>query len=137
MRIKVIGQQFDHDDNMVDEIQLVTDAEIKKENNLFIIDYTENNENTDENITTRLRATDKKLVMTKLGMVSSTLEFEVNKKYNSVYSTIYGDFKMVISTIYYDYNISEDGTGYISLKYMVNLGENEPYTNVLNIILYK
>ena len=70
-------------------------------------------------------------------MVSSTLEFEVDKKYYSIYSTIYGDFKMVISTIEYDYNLNKDGTGNIYLKYVVNLADSEPYTNVLQISLYE
>ena len=137
MKIKVIGQQFDCDNNKIDEIQLITEATIKKENDLFIIDYTESNENADDNITTRLRITDKKLIMTKLSMVSSTLEFEVDKKYTSVYSTVYGDFKMVISTLEYNYNLSNDGIGEILLKYVVTMANSEPYTNVLRINLYE
>ena len=137
MRIKVIGQQFDCDNNKIDEIQLITEATIKSDNGLFIIDYTESNENANDNVSTRLRVADNKLVMTKLSMVSSTLEFEVGKKYHSVYSTIYGDFKMVISTLEYDYNLNKDGVGDIRLKYMVNLGDGEPYTNVLKISLYE
>ena len=137
MRIKVIGQQFDCDNNKIDEIQLITEATIKSENDLFIIDYTESNENANDNVSTRLRVADNKLVMTKLSMVSSTLEFEIGKKYHSIYSTIYGDFKMVISTLEYDYNLNKDGVGDIRLKYMVNLGDGEPYTNVLEISLYE
>ncbi len=137
MRIKVIGQQFDCDDNKIDEIQLITEATIKKEGGLFIIDYTESSENADDNITTRLRVTEKKLIMTKLSMVSSTLEFEVDKKYHSIYSTIYGDFKMIISTMEYNCNLNKDGVGDIYLKYMVNLGDGEPYSNALQISLYE
>lgn len=137
MRIKVIGQQFDDDNNKIDEIQLITEATVKNDNDIFIIDYTESNENADDNVTTRLRVTGKKLIMTKLSMVSSTLEFEVDKKYYSIYSTIYGDFKMVISTIEYDYNLNSDGTGNIYLKYVVNLADSEPYINVLQISLYE
>jgi len=137
MRIKVLGQQFDSENNKIDEIQLITDATIKNENGLFIIDYTESSENADDNVTTRLRVTEKKLIMTKLSMVSSTLEFEVDEKYHSIYSTIYGDFKMIISTMEYNYNLNEDGVGDIYLKYMVNLGDGEPYSNALQISLYE
>ena len=137
MRIKLIGQQFDLENNKIHEIELITEATIKKENDLFIIDYTESSENNEDNITTRLRVTDKKLIMTKLSMVSSTLEFEVNKKYNSIYSTAYGDFAMVISTLEYEYNLSTEGTGDIYLKYVVNLANSEPYTNVLRINIYQ
>lgn len=137
MRIKILTEQFDSNENKLDEIFLVTEGTIRKENDLFIIDYKENVEDSDEDIITRLRVSKNKLVMTKLGMLSSTLEFEVGKKCNSIYSTIYGDFKMVISTLNYDYRIEENNTGYITLKYKISLGSNDPYINVLSINLYE
>lgn len=137
MRIKVTSQQFDCDNNKIDEIQLITDATVKEENGLFIIDYTETNENSEDNISTRLRIGEKRLVMTKLSMVSSTLEFEVGKKYDSIYRTIYGNLKMVITTLEYKSSLNKYGIGEIDLKYLVNLGDNDPYTNILKISVYE
>ena len=137
MRIKVLGRQFDCNENQIDEIQLVTDATIKNDNGTFIIDYTEASENSEDNISTRLRVTDKKMTMTKLSVVSSTLEFEENKNYKSIYSTVYGNFKMIISTMEYKCSLNNDGLGEINLKYLVNIGDGEPYTNVLNINIYE
>lgn len=136
MRIKVHGQQIDNNNNIIDEIQLVTDAIIKKENNLLIVDYTEDEQDDNEIIKTRLRISDNKLSMTKLSTLSSTLEFEVNKQYYTVYSTIYGDFQMVISTLEYTNSLNDNGIGEITLKYRITIGNNEPYINNLKIKIF-
>lgn len=137
MKIKILTEQLDYEENKLDEILLITEATIKKEDNMLIIDYKEDAENPDEDIITRIRLTDKKLIMTKLGILSSTLEFESGKKYNTIYSTAYGNFKMVISTKSYDYNINENNTGYINLKYVITIGDSQSYINKLSINLYE
>jgi uncharacterized beta-barrel protein YwiB (DUF1934 family) len=136
MKIKILTEQLDYKENKLDEILLITEATVKKEDNMLIIDYKENAEDPDDDINTRIRLTDNKLVMTKIGIVSSTIEFESGKRFNSIYSTGYGNFKMVITTKSVDYKINEDGTGYINLKYMIKIGESDSYINRLNITLY-
>jgi len=137
MKIKILTEQLDYEENKLDEILLITEATIKREDDMLIIDYKEDAENPDEDIITRIRLTDKKLIMTKLGILSSTLEFESGKKYNTIYSTAYGNFKMVISTKSYDYNINENNTGYINLKYVITIGDSQSYINKLSINLYE
>lgn len=136
MKIKILTEQLDYKENKLDEILLITEATVKKEDNMLIIDYKENAEDPDDDINTRIRLTDNKLVMTKIGIVSSTIEFEPGKRFNSIYSTGYGNFKMVITTKSIYYKINEDGTGYINLKYMIKIGESDSYINRLNITLY-
>ncbi len=137
MKIKILTEQLDYDENKLDEILLITEATVKKEDDMLIIDYKEDAENPDEDIITRIRLTDKKLIMTKLGIISSTLEFELGKKYNTIYSTAYGNFKMVISTKSYDYSINENNTGYINLKYVITIGDSQSYINKLSINLHE
>jgi len=137
MKIKILTEQLDYEENKLDEILLITEATVKKEDDMLIIDYKEDAENPDEDIITRIRLTDKKLIMTKLGIISSTLEFEIGKKYNTIYSTAYGNFKMVISTKSYDYSINENNTGYINLKYVITIGDSQSYINKLSINLHE
>lgn len=137
MKIKILTEQLDYEENKLDEILLITEATVKKEDDMLIIDYKEDAENPDEDIITRIRLTDKKLIMTKLGIISSTLEFEIGKKYNTIYSTAYGNFKMVISTKSYDYSINENNIGYINLKYVITIGDSQSYINKLSINLHE
>lgn len=137
MKIKILTEQLDNKENKLDEILLITEATVKKEDDMLIIDYKEDGEDPDEDIVTRIRLTDKKLIMTKIGILSSTLEFEVGKKYNTLYSTAYGNFKMVISTKSYDFNINENNAGFINLKYMIKIGDSESYINKLSITLHE
>lgn len=137
MKIKILTEQLDYDENKLDEVLLIAEATVKKEDNILIIDYKEDGESPEEDIITRVRATDKKLIMTKIGILSSTLEFEIGKKCKSIYSTAYGSFKMVITTKSYEYSINENNTGYINLKYVIKIGESESYINRLSIKLYE
>lgn len=137
MKIKILTEQFDKDENKLDEILLITEATVKKENDELIIDYKEDAENPEEDIVTRLRLTKEKLIMTKIGIVSSTIEFEVGKKFNTIYSTAYGNFKMVITTKSFDYYINENNTGNIKLKYMIKVGESDLYVNKLSVTIYE
>ena len=137
MKIKILTEQLDNKENKLDEILLITEATVKKEDDMLIIDYKEDGENPDEDIVTRIRLTDKKLIMTKIGILSSTLEFEIGKNYNTLYNTAYGNFKMVISTKSYDFNINENNVGYINLKYMIKIGSSESYINKLGITLHE
>ena len=137
MKIKILTEQLDYDENKLDEVLFIAEATVKIEDNILIIDYKENGENPEEDIITRVRVTDKKLIMTKIGILSSRLEFEVGKKCKSIYSTPYGNFKMVITTKSYECSINENNTGYINLKYVIKIGESESYINRLSIKLYE
>ncbi|QSX05256.1 DUF1934 domain-containing protein [Sedimentibacter sp. zth1] len=133
MRIKIIGKQIDNDNNIIDELELVTNAVVKKENDFMVFDYVEASENDEDTIKTRLRVSTDRLVMTKISSLSSTLEFEKNKKYYSVYSTIYGDLQMEIYTLEYAHNLNDEGYGEILLKYRISISNNAPYVNILSI----
>lgn len=131
MRIRIIGKQVDTNNNIMDKIELTTDVNLHLEGDVLIFDYLENNNN--DIIKTRLRATSKKLIMTKICSLSSTLEFEKDKKYTSIYSTVYGDLNMEILTESYDFIKTEDGFHKINLTYKIKLGESSPYVNILSI----
>lgn len=137
MKIRILTEQLDNDENKLDEVLFLSEASVKKEDNVLIIDYKEDGDCPEEDIITRVRATENKLIMTKIGMLSSTLEFEVGKKCKSVYSTAYGSFKMIINTKSYDYSINENNTGSIILKYVIRIGDSESYINKLTINLYE
>lgn len=131
MRIRIIGKQVDTNNNVMDKIELTTDVKLHSENGVLIFDYLENNSN--DIIKTRLRATSKKLIMTKICSLSSTLEFEKDKNYTSVYSTVYGDLNMEIFTESYSFKETKDGFHKIDLSYKIKLGDSSPYVNILSI----
>lgn len=136
MKIKILTEQLDFDENKLDEVLFISEASIKKEDDVLIIDYKEEGQSPEEDIITRIRLKDKRLTMTKIGILSSTLEFEVGKKCKSIYSTTYGNFKMLIDTKSFDYKINDNNTGYINLKYVINIGDSESYINKLSISLF-
>ena len=136
MKIKILTEQLDFDENKLDEVLFISEASIKKEDDVLIIDYKEEGQSPEEDIITRIRLKDKRLTMTKIGILSSTLEFEVGKKCKSIYSTTYGNFKMLIDTKSFDYKINDNNTGYINLKYVINIGDSESYINKLSINLF-
>ena len=136
MKIKILTEQLDFDENKLDEVLFISEASIKKEDDVLIIDYKEEGQSPEEDIITRIRLKDKRLTMTKIGILSSTIEFEVGKKCKSIYSTTYGNFKMLIDTKSFDYKINDNNTGYINLKYVINIGDSESYINKLSISLF-
>ncbi len=137
MKIKILTEQLDFDENKLDEVLFISEASVKKEDDTLIIDYKEEGQSPEEDLITRIRLKDKRLTMTKIGILSSTIEFEVGKKCKSIYSTTYGNFKMLIDTKSFDYKINDDNTGYINLKYVINIGDSESYINKLSISLFE
>lgn len=134
MKIIITGKQIDDQNNIIDKIELSTNAKITIKDNQLIYDYEETAvDNTDDIIKTRLRVYPERVVMTKISSLSSTLEFEKNKTYYSVYSTIYGDLQMEIYTMEYENNLDETGQGEITLKYKITIGNKTSYINILNV----
>lgn len=135
-RIKVVGKQYDDENLRPEIIELITEGTVKKTEDTYIIDYTDSTNKELEDNKTRLRATDTTLIMTKIGPSSSRMEFEIDKKYSSVYATPYGNFNIEIQTISYENNLNDDCLGTINLKYRINLGGNSS-TNELAISISK
>jgi len=74
--------------------------------------------------------------MTKVGNLSSRMEFEKNKKYSNLYSTPYGTFDLNFQTVIYENNLNEDGKGTVYIEYKVSLGGAEENYNKLQIDIY-
>ena len=133
MRVKIVGEQYDIKGNKLDEIVLVSEAEVQHKDGVYIIDYEESINNPDSGKKTRVRAYENKLSMTKFGTVSSVMEFEAGKAAESLYATEYGSIKMNVETVEYKYDFNENCTGEIHLRYKISMGDDSPFENVLNI----
>lgn len=119
-----------------DVIELVTEAVKTTADDCTIISYDESDISEGEGTKTRLKIYKNKMIMTKVGNLSSRMEFEKNKKYNNLYSTPYGTFDLDFNTIIYENNLDESGKGTVYIEYKVTLGGAEENYNKLQIDIY-
>ncbi len=101
-----------------------------------IISYDESDISESEGTKTKLKIYKNKMIMTKVGNLSSRMEFEKNKKYSNLYSTPYGTFDLNFQTVIYENNLNEDGKGTVYIEYKVSLGGAEENYNKLQIDIY-
>lgn len=114
-------------------VELMTEAAMEKDDRCIIVNYDESQLSEMEGTRTRLRIFENKLIMTKIGGVSSKMEFEENKSYSNLYSTPYGTFDLDFNTTRYDYNLDEFGKGSVYIEYTVILGGTEENKNKMKI----
>lgn len=70
-----------------DVIELLTEAKLEKLKDCFIINYDESEITEQKGSRTRLKVYKDKMLMTKVGIYSSKMEFQQGKKYTNLYST--------------------------------------------------
>ena len=121
-----------------DVIELVTEATMEKENedNSIIINYDESDISENKGTKTRLKINKNKMIMTKVGNISSRMEFEENKSYNNLYTTPYGNFNLDFNTIIFNNNLDEFGKGSIYIEYKIIFGGSDESYNKIKIDIY-
>jgi CheY-like chemotaxis protein len=74
-----------------------------------------------------------KMLMTKVGMYSSKMEFQQGKKYTNIYSTPYGSFDLEYNTILFENKLNEKGRGSVYAEYVVTFADSDESYNKLSI----
>ncbi|MDF2950225.1 MAG: calycin [Sedimentibacter sp.] len=136
IKVKITTIQIIDDAGNEDIIELVTEAVKSATDDCTIISYDESDISESEGTKTKLKIYKNKMIMTKVGNLSSRMEFEKNKKYSNLYSTPYGTFDLNFNTVIYENNLNEDGKGTVYIEYRVTLGGAEENYNKLQIDIY-
>lgn len=116
-----------------DQIEIITEATLEKFDDCFIVNYDESELTEQKGSRTRLKIYRDKMLMTKVGLYSSKMEFKESIKYNNLYSTPYGNFDLDFETLVYEYNLDEKGKGNIYVEYKVSFADMDESYNKLNI----
>lgn len=116
-----------------DIIEMLTKAKLEKLKDCFIINYDESEITEQKGSRTRLKVYKDKMLMTKVGIYSSKMEFQQGKKYSNLYSTPYGNFDLEYTTVLYNNTLNEKGRGSIYTEYMISFADSDESYNKLNI----
>lgn len=119
-----------------DVIEILTEATLEKFDDSFIINYDESEITEQEGSRTRLKIYKDNMLMTKVGLFSSKMEFQEGKKYSNLYSTPYGSFDLEYETLVYNYNLDEKGKGNIYVEYKITFADTDESYNKLNIDIF-
>ena len=116
-----------------DVIEILTEAELEKLDDCFIINYDESEITDRKGSRTRLKVYKDKMIMTKVGIYSSKMEFQQGIKYSNLYSTPYGSFDLDFITVVYDNNLGEEGRGNVYVEYKITFADLDESYNKLSI----
>jgi uncharacterized beta-barrel protein YwiB (DUF1934 family) len=116
-----------------DVIEILTEAKLEKLDDCFIINYDESEITDQKGSRTRLKIYKDKMIMTKVGIYSSKMEFQQGIKYSNLYSTPYGSFDLDFITLDYYNNLDERGRGNIYVEYIITFADLEESYNKLSI----
>jgi uncharacterized beta-barrel protein YwiB (DUF1934 family) len=116
-----------------DVIEILTEAELEKLDDCFIINYDESEITDRKGSRTRLKVYKDKMIMTKVGIYSSKMEFQQGIKYSNLYSTPYGSFDLGFITVVYDNNLGEEGRGNVYVEYKITFADLDESYNKLSI----
>lgn len=136
IKVKITTVQIVDKAGNEDVIELVTEAAMEHDEGCFIINYDESDITESEGTKTRLKIYENKLIMTKVGSISSRMEFEKNKSYSNLYSTPYGAFDLDFNTISYNNNLDEYGRGSVDIEYKVIFGGTDESCNKIKIDIF-
>jgi uncharacterized beta-barrel protein YwiB (DUF1934 family) len=107
--------------------------QVEKLKDCFIINYDESEITEQKGSRTRLKVYKDKMLMTKVGIYSSKMEFQQGKKYTNLYSTPYGSFDLVYNTVLYENKLNEKGRGNIYTEYVITFADSDESYNKLSI----
>lgn len=116
-----------------DVIEILTEATLEKLDDCFVINYDESELSEHEGSRTRLKIYKDKMLMTKVGVFSSKMEFEEGIGYSNIYSTPYGNFDLDFTTLIYNNSLDEKGKGKVYIEYKITFAASEENYNKLNI----
>ncbi|NLJ57323.1 MAG: DUF1934 domain-containing protein [Tissierellia bacterium] len=119
-----------------DVIELLTEASLEKLDECFVINYDDSTMTEQEGSRTRLKIYKNKMLMTKVGVYSTKMEFEEGVSYNNLYTTPYGNFDLEFITILYDNKLNEEGKGSVYIEYKIIFASLEEIYTKLNIDIF-
>ncbi|HBD63514.1 MAG TPA: hypothetical protein DC038_03660 [Clostridiales bacterium] len=132
IKMKITTVQTVDDAGNEDIIELVTEASMEHEHDYIIVNYDESDITESKGTRTRLKIYKDRLIVTKVGTLSSRMEFEENKSYSNLYTTPYGNFDLNFNTIAYKNGLDEHGKGTISIEYRIIFsGSEESYNKMI------
>ncbi len=130
LEIKTNIESIDGEKNTID---FVTEASVYQKNHAIFMVYEETELSGMEGSKTMLKLKDKKVFMHRFGSVESKIIFDKENAYTSDYITPHGRFELKVETMNLDYDINEDGTGFISIDYKMVLENISSSENHLRI----
>ncbi|MDD4089590.1 MAG: DUF1934 domain-containing protein [Tissierellia bacterium] len=116
-----------------DVIELITEAKLEKLKDCFIVNYDESKITEHKGSRTRLKIYKDKMLMIKVGVFSSKMEFQQGKRYSNLYSTPYGSFDLEYTTVLFDNKLNEKGRGSIHTEYVITFADSDESYNKLDI----
>lgn len=136
IKIKITTVQTIDDAGNEDVIELITEATREYEDDCIIINYDESDITESKGTKTRLKIYNDKMILTKVGNISSRMEFEENNDYSNLYSTPYGSFDLDFKTIIYRNTLDEFGNGKIYIEYKIIFNGTDESYNRLEIDIF-
>lgn len=133
IKLKIITVQTVDEAGNEDVIEILTEATLKNADDCFIIDYDESEITGQKGCRTRLKIYKDKMLMTKVGNISSKMEFQQGMKHSNLYSTPYGSFNLDFITEVYNYNLNENGKGSVYVEYNIRFADSNESYNKLSI----
>lgn len=119
-----------------DVIELVTEAVRETQGDFIIITYDESDISENRLSKTKMKIYKDKMIMTKVGEISSRMEFEENKNYKNVYSTPYGNFDLEFKTFQFNNTLDELGKGSIYIEYKIIFAGSDESLNKIIIDIF-
>lgn len=136
IKVKITTIQTIDEAGNEDVMELVTEAIMEAAEDCIIINYDESSITETENTKTRLKIFKNKMMLTKVGNLSSKMDFEKNKSYSNLYSTPYGAFDLNFKTLVFENNLNEEGRGHVYIEYKVIFNNSEENYNKLRIDIF-
>ncbi|MBS4537014.1 DUF1934 domain-containing protein [Clostridium sp. D2Q-11] len=130
--VKILGTQKT-DDGESNKIELTTEGKFYKKNNFYYVVYDETEISGMEGSTTTLKIKDDEVWMKRFGQNNSKLSFKKGDRYNTEYTTAYGNLNMEVTTQKVNVDISDEGKGDLSLKYRLIISNTMESLNTLDI----
>ncbi|AVQ37642.1 TPA: DUF1934 domain-containing protein [Clostridium botulinum] len=115
-----------------DSIEVVTPGNFYKKDRNYYAVYEETAISGMEGTTTTLKISEKNFSLIRMGSTSTKMDFALNKKNMSMYSTPYGTLEININTKKLDINIDDNG-GSIYIDYIMSVAGQKPQNTILNI----
>lgn len=115
-----------------DSIEVVTPGKFYKKDKNYYAVYEETAISGMEGTTTTLRIGEEKFSLIRMGSTSTKMDFALDKKNISMYSTPYGTLEININTKKLHINVDDNG-GRIYIDYIMSVASQKPQNTILNI----
>jgi uncharacterized beta-barrel protein YwiB (DUF1934 family) len=136
VKLKITTTQTVDEAGNEDVIELVTEAILENDGEGFTVNYDESDITENKGSRTRLKIYKDKMIMTKIGLYSSKMEFQQDTRNSNLYTTPYGTFDLDFTTAIYKNSLNENGKGQIYVEYKITFGGSEESYNKLKIDIF-